>query len=141
MKAFRKMWQKYVPSLFCRTAVLPIVLGFALGLGMPPAFDKAAEYHVYGEDTAYALPAQLCMMVGMSAGPEIYSAKQMGMSKRQYMAYVVKAADGAEDLRLVNQIIWYVSEMWSAKDDGSAALELCFERAEKEDAKPSDVRI
>ena len=141
MKSFSKRLQKYVPSLFCRTVVLPIVLGLALGLGMPSALDKAAEYHVYGEDTAYALPAQLCMMVGMSAGTEIYSAKQMGMSKRQYMAYVVKSAEGAEDLRAVNQIIWYVSEMWSAKDDGSAVMELCFERAEKAAAKPSGVRI
>lgn len=120
--------------------ILALIIGFAVGQVVTPTFDALAEAHTYGVDGAYAFSDMQCFALALVVPPEVSAVKRMGLSKRAYMAYLIKDTEGV-DRNLLNQATAYTDMVWHATDGGGKVIDLCFERAKQDAAKKNSTRV
>ena len=122
-----------------RKTLLAALFGVILGSAVGPAADFVANSRSYGKDTGAPMSSLTCLQLYTEVLPEISLAKQMGLTKAQYMRYVNAAvADdlSAEQQQKLDQILFYFDQIWVSDNYGVEVIAQCFDRADKQDSAP-----
>ena len=116
-----------------RKIFVALFFGIFLGAMTLPIMDAASLYRTYGADTGVVFNELECLSIGMTIVPEVNLAKTMGLSKRQYMNYVLAATNSANSKPALkprlDMIMFYIDRIWHSTDGGAAVIDDCFKRA------------
>ena len=119
--------------------LLAALFGVVLGSAAGPTTDFIANSRSYGKDTGAPMSSMTCLQLYAEVLPEISLAKQMGVTKAQYMRYVNAAVSdnlSAEQQRDLDQILFYFDQIWVSDNYGVEVIAQCFDRADKQDSAP-----